>query len=250
MEKNEDIKKNGQNNSNSSDSDDSGKRSWFGRVSNKFSDALQASRGEGRRDEFDAPAQQSPAASTPRRERPAFEESAPPRPQVKPTVQPPPQPQQASMPFPPAGKRMVVPEGVTIGGPVRAANVDTEIAGKIEGDITIDGRLLLGQTAVVTGAVRAASCSVEGVVEGKMECTHEIEVARTGRLNSDAVAGKLITVAGHVQGTLQSPALRLLTNGRVDGDVQTRQLTIEEGAVFNGRCGMMAPAKAAPAKGA
>jgi cytoskeletal protein CcmA (bactofilin family) len=135
-----------------------------------------------------------------------------------------------------------VPEGTTIGGSIRAANVETEIAGRVEGDVTVEGRLFLGPTAVVTGNIRATSCRIEGLVEGKMECAQEIELARTGRLNSDVVAGKVVTVAGQITGTVQTPVLRMVATGRVEGDVMTRQLHIEEGAVFNGRCAMKAPA--------
>jgi len=201
--------------------DAAAKKTWLGRVSNAFSDALVTSRGDGQREGEDTAAH-----------RPA---DAPPRPR----------PQQPTMPtMAPSGiRRMIVPEGVVIGGNVNAGTVETEIAGKIEGDVTVEGRLFLTPTAVVTGNVRAVACRVDGTVEGKVECVTEIELAPTGRLNSDVTAGKMLTVAGQLSGNVQTPSLRLVGEGRLDGDVLTRQLYIEEGATLNGRCSMKGAAK-------
>ena len=149
---------------------------------------------------------------------------------------------------PPAGspavssRRMIIPEGVVISGSV-SSGAETEISGRVDGDVTVEGRLYLGPTALISGNVRATACKVEGLVEGKMECSQEIELGRTGRLNADAMAGKKATVAGQVFGNVATGGmLHLVATGRIEGNVQTRQLVMEEGSVFNGRCGMRAPA--------
>ncbi len=138
-------------------------------------------------------------------------------------------------------RRMVVPEGVVIGGSI-TSNAETEISGRVDGDVTVDGRLFLGETAVISGNIRAVMCRIEGRVEGKLECSQEIDLGRTGRLNSDAAAGKKITVAGQVFGNLATGGmLQLVTSGRIEGNIHTRQLVIEEGATFNGSCRMRKP---------
>lgn len=210
------------------------KRSWLDRMSNAFSDAIQTSRGDSKNVD-EQPLQTQPRPRAVKERTPAVEER-----RRKPTSQP--QPVQMT-PSAAADRKMIVPEGTTIGGSIRAANVETEIAGRVEGDITVEGRLFLGATAVVTGDIKAVSCRIEGLVEGKMECAQEIELARTGRLNSDVSAGKVVTVAGQVTGMIQAPVLRLASTGRIEGDVLTRQLQIEEGGIFNGRCAMKAPAQ-------
>lgn len=146
-------------------------------------------------------------------------------------------------------KRMVIPEGVTITGSV-SSSVETEICGRVNGDVTVEGRLYLGPTGVVTGNVRAGSCKLEGLVEGKMECSQELELTRTGRLNSDTAAGRKITVAGQIYGTVTTGgAVRIVNSGKIEGNVQAKQIFIEEGAKFNGRCMMRAAAeRRAPAK--
>ena len=140
-------------------------------------------------------------------------------------------------------KRMIIPEGVIIDGSMTSGS-ETEIGGRIEGNVNVDGRLYLGPTALVTGNVRAASCRVEGLVEGKMECSQELELGQTGRLNADAMAGKRLVLAGQVFGNIATGGhARLVTTAKVTGDIRARRLVIEEGAVFNGRCTMRPPAQ-------
>jgi len=140
-------------------------------------------------------------------------------------------------------KRMIVPEGVIIGGPM-TSGAETEIGGRVDGDVTVDGRLFLGSTALISGNVRAVSCRVEGLVEGKVECSQELELGPTGRLNADVVSGKRVTLAGQVYGNVSTGGmLRLVSTGRIEGNIHARQLVIEEGAVFNGVCVMRTPAQ-------
>ncbi len=138
-------------------------------------------------------------------------------------------------------QRMIVPEGVIIQGAMSSGS-ETEIAGRIEGDVTIDGRLYLAPSALISGSVRSTFCKVEGLVEGRMECSQELDLGKTGRLNADALAAKKMTIAGQVFGNITCGGLlRLLATARVTGDIRTRILHIEEGAVFNGKCATTGP---------
>lgn len=140
-------------------------------------------------------------------------------------------------------QRMIIPEGVIIEGSLSSAS-DTEIGGRIEGNITIEGRLHLGPSALISGNVRAGACKVEGLVEGKVECSEELELGPTGRLNADILAGKRIHIAGQVYGNVTTPGvLRLAATSTVHGDVRTRSLSMEEGATLNGQCVMRAPSQ-------
>ena len=133
-------------------------------------------------------------------------------------------------------QRMTVPEGVIIDGSM-ASGSETEIAGRIEGDVTVDGRLTLDSSALISGNVRAVWCRTDGLVEGKLECSKDIELGPTGRLNGDVVVGKRMNVAGQVFGNIASAGLvRLTATARVTGDIRARGLVIEEGALFNGTC--------------
>jgi len=140
-------------------------------------------------------------------------------------------------------KRLVIPEGVTIGGSL-TGGAESEIGGRIEGDLIIEGHLFLLRTAVVTGNVHAGSCQMDGTVEGRVEVDSDLAVGKTGRLNSDAVAGRNVDIAGQVNGSVTTPGrLRMGPGSVVNGDVRVRVLNMEEGAALNGVCTMRAPAQ-------
>lgn len=142
-----------------------------------------------------------------------------------------------------SAQKMVIPEGVIVEGSL-TGGPETEVSGRVEGNITVDGRLYLGASALVSGNVRAASCKVEGLVEGQIECSDDLELTQTGRLNADVIAGKRIHLAGEVSGNVMTPGLlRLAPTCKVTGDIRTRKLLMEEGASLNGHCAMRTPAQ-------
>ncbi|HOZ49812.1 MAG TPA: polymer-forming cytoskeletal protein [Candidatus Hydrogenedentes bacterium] len=140
-------------------------------------------------------------------------------------------------------KRMTVPEGVIIEGSLTSGS-ETEIAGRVEGNVTVEGRLFLDPSALITGNIRADYCKLEGLVDGKVECSQELDLGETGRLNGDIVSGKAIRVAGQVFGNVATAgALHLASTAKLVGDVRVRSLVIEEGGAFNGSCAMRTPAQ-------
>lgn len=140
-------------------------------------------------------------------------------------------------------QRMVVPEGVIIEGNMTSGS-ETEIAGKIEGNVTVEGRLYLAPSALISGNVRATSCRVDGLVEGRVECTQELELGKTGRLSADALGGKEVIIGGQIFGDVSTGGVaRLLATAKVNGNIRTRRVVIEEGALFNGSCTMRTPAQ-------
>lgn len=139
-------------------------------------------------------------------------------------------------------QKMVIPEGVIIEGSLTGSS-DTEISGRIDGNITVDGALHLGPGALVSGNVRAGTCRIDGLVEGKVECSGDLELGPNGRLNADVFGGHGVRIAGQVYGNISTPGtLTLAANSKVTGDVSVRKLIIEEGATLEGKCTMRAPA--------
>ena len=145
-----------------------------------------------------------------------------------------------------SAQRMIIPEGVIIEGSLTSSS-DTDIGGRIQGNITVEGRLNLGPSALISGNIRAGSCKIDGLVEGKVECSEDLELGPTGRLNADILAGKRIYLAGEVYGNVTTPGiLRLAATSKVEGDVRTRSIMVEEGATLNGQCTMRAPSQQQP----
>ncbi len=135
-------------------------------------------------------------------------------------------------------QRMIVPEGVVIEGTLSSGS-DTQIAGRIDGDVRVDARLALEPAAVIKGRVRAASCSVRGKVLGDIESQQDLTICETGVINADAIAGKDMVIAGEITGNVKCGGrLRLTPTGRLTGNIRARTFVLEEGAQFNGACNM------------
>ena len=103
-----------------------------------------------------------------------------------------------------SGFASLIAEGVTIKGDL-ATPGDLHLDGAVEGDLRA-GRLTLGESGSVTGAIHADS----------------------------------IEVRGRVTGTIAARVVRLCASARVDGDITHAELAVEAGAHFEGRSQMFA----------
>ena len=79
---------------------------------------------------------------------------------------------------------------------------DLQIDGKVEGPVTIRGRLTVGCSGQLTAGVTARELAVYGKVTGNVEARDRVEIKR---------------------------------DGAVIGDIQTARISIEDGAIFKGR---------------
>src|SRR5437879_4883634 len=79
---------------------------------------------------------------------------------------------------------------------------DLQIDGKVEGPVTIRGRLTVGSSGQLTAGVTARELAVYGKVTGNVDARDRVEIKR---------------------------------DGAVIGDIQTARISIEDGAIFKGR---------------
>ena len=97
-----------------------------------------------------------------------------------------------------------------------SADSDFRIDGLIEGDLNCTGKVVIGEAGRVKGTVVCQHAEILGLMEGKIHCGQQ---------------------------------LSLRSSGKIVGDVQTKTLIVEPGALFNGTCSMNnAKAPEAPAK--
>ena len=82
---------------------------------------------------------------------------------------------------------------------------DLRIAGKVYGNISIDGELILEKYAIVEGDVKCGAAILAGSIKGDVDCKT-----------------KLI----------------LQDNSKIVRNVKAEQLIINEGAIFQGNCDM------------
>ena len=78
------------------------------------------------------------------------------------------------------------------------------------------------------------SMYVDGEFSGPINSTSIITVGKTGYIEGDVAAEKLI-VTGGFSGTAVCKEIRILAGGRVAGETTCKTLTIERGGIFNGQ---------------
>jgi len=95
----------------------------------------------------------------------------------------------------------------------------------ISNDLTILGSDL---KIISEGAIR-----VDGEIQGEIRGV-DVTVGRRGKVIG-TVAGRRVVIDGQVSGEIQAGQVTLRSHSRVDGDVHHQSLTIDLGAMFDGR---------------
>lgn len=104
------------------------------------------------------------------------------------------------------------------------------------------GSTVIAQGITFTGTLRGEGVvQVEGVVEGEFDLTGAVIVAETGLVRGP-VKADVVRVAGRIEGGVHAREhIRLEPTGGVEGDVTTASLVVEDGGRLNGRCTMLKP---------
>ncbi len=111
----------------------------------------------------------------------------------------------------------VLPTGMKLVGDVRGQE-DFVVLGTIEGEVDVDGAVVVEEGAIVRGNVRAKSISIRGVVVGDATAQETIRVEIGGRMVGDLHAPRVNIVKGalfrgHVHMS-QEPAVRRMPRVR------------------------------------
>lgn len=98
---------------------------------------------------------------------------------------------------------------------------------------------MIGEGTVIEGTLRSESdVRVSGRVIGNLDVQGKVIIAKEGSVNGELVAISA-DIAGDVHGQIHIKELCVLKGpARVDADIKSARLVVEEGAVFNGQCEM------------
>lgn len=99
----------------------------------------------------------------------------------------------------------IITNGTVIKGDITATG-DFRLDGTLEGNIQLNGKLVVGDTGVVNGNILCMNANIIGTVNGNLSVKE---------------------------------LLSLHTTARVKGDILINKLSIEPGAVFTGKCCML-----------
>ena len=80
---------------------------------------------------------------------------------------------------------------------------------------------------------------MRGKVNGKIDATSDLVIDKNSELHADINAVRIL-VKGKVHGNVSGKDLIFITaTGSVDGDITSRQIVLEPGSTFTGRCTMI-----------
>ncbi|MFH1762345.1 MAG: polymer-forming cytoskeletal protein [bacterium] len=98
---------------------------------------------------------------------------------------------------------------------------------------------IIGNGAVIEGTITLDhSIRIDGIVRGKLICAGEIQVGSNGLIEADIEVNSA-SIGGKVKGNLiAKEKIELESKANLTGDIKTKDLIINEGAVFQGNCSM------------
>ncbi len=98
----------------------------------------------------------------------------------------------------------VISKETVIKGDIKAQG-NIRIEGKVDGTVDSKNKIVIGDSALLIGNLRAVEAEVSGKVQGEVHC---------------------------------SEILYLKKSAVIEGDIYTKKLVVESGATFNGKCQM------------
>ena len=98
---------------------------------------------------------------------------------------------------------------------------------------------IIGKDSVITGTIDIKGpLRVDGRIKGQINCEDTVTVGAGGDLEAE-INCKTAVVAGKVTGNIiASEKVELQAKAEINGDLKTRSLVIEQGAIFCGSCNM------------
>ena len=98
---------------------------------------------------------------------------------------------------------------------------------------------IIGKDSVFTGDMEVkGTLRVDGRIKGRIICDETVSIGATGEVEAE-IDAKIVIVAGTVVGNIRtSEKIEMQTKAKVVGDVSTKNIVIEQGAIFHGSCQM------------
>src|SRR5688572_6125473 len=101
---------------------------------------------------------------------------------------------------------------------------------------------------VIGDCITEGTVRVEGAVEGSVRAGKAVVIGKQGSVTGDVQTQDAV-VSGRVSGTLVAESrLELQATCQIDGDVRTRRMQLEEGALLNGTVHMSESKRAGAAR--
>lgn len=98
---------------------------------------------------------------------------------------------------------------------------------------------ILGPGLIWEGKISGSGgVRIEGTFEGQIELQGMLVVGESGKVTCENVRAATVIVAGTIKGNITTQKLEVRSTGRIWGDVTTGAFVTEEGAFFRGQMKM------------
>jgi cytoskeletal protein CcmA (bactofilin family) len=104
---------------------------------------------------------------------------------------------------------------------------------------------MVGEGTVVTGKVKGKDLTVLGVVEGEVQLEGRLLVGKGGRVKASVRAGE-VEAEGELEGDVRAASLTLSETAKARGTFVAKRLVVKEGARVEGAFNPSEPTPAAP----
>lgn len=93
-----------------------------------------------------------------------------------------------------AGQTMIA-QGVKVEGDFSSKG-NVVIEGEVNGSVSTDSDLTVGESAKIQANVRAGNATVAGEIQGNLQVDDKLDVASSARIRGDVTAAVLVVAAG------------------------------------------------------
>jgi len=108
---------------------------------------------------------------------------------------------------------------------------------------------IIGKDTCFKGSINTRGIvRVDGELEGDVVTQSDVIIGESGKAMAE-VKGKNVAIAGRVEGNVKAEGkMELKKTGALIGDATAQQVSIDDGAVFKGRCQMKSKKEVAPGR--
>jgi len=98
---------------------------------------------------------------------------------------------------------------------------------------------IVGKDTVITGTIDVkGALRVDGTVKGKIISSDCVTVGATGLVEAEIESNSAVVAGRMVGNIVATEKIELQTKCEMEGDLKTKSLVIEQGAIFCGACNM------------
>ena len=96
----------------------------------------------------------------------------------------------------------------------------------------------IGEECIFEGSISTSSSTrIDGTLQGKITGENSLVVGERGVVTGEIKALEII-VFGRIEGVIEADRLEIKDTGVVTGDLYVGKLVVQEGGIYNGRCAM------------